>query len=118
VRTRPAAGRVTALAGVHAGPGLGGSRTYRDGVLAGLPLLWGDRRQPGRTGEQRVALGAYVAFFDLSLGLASPIAGWLAGNSGYASIYAMGAAAALTAMFLALSKRKPATVTKDTCTIS
>jgi len=36
-----------------------------------------------------VALGAYVAFFDLSLGRLT-IAGWLAGNSGYASIYAMG----------------------------
>jgi MFS family permease len=49
-----------------------------------------------------VALGAYMAFFDLSLGLTGPIAGWVAGQWGYAAVYAAGAISALAAFVLAL----------------
>jgi predicted MFS family arabinose efflux permease len=50
-----------------------------------------------------VVLGAYVAFFDLSLGITAPLAGWLAGHSGYAPIYALGAAAAALSALLTLT---------------
>lgn len=49
-----------------------------------------------------VALGAYMAFFDLSLGLTGPIAGWVAGEWGYAAVYATGALSGLAAFVLAL----------------
>lgn len=46
------------------------------------------------------ALGAYAAFFDLSLGLAGPIAGIIAGWSGYSSVYLFGGFSCLTAILL------------------
>ena len=52
-----------------------------------------------------VALGAYVAFFDLGLGVTGPLAGYVAGHLGYAAIYAFGALAAGTAALLSLSLR-------------
>ncbi len=52
-----------------------------------------------------VALGAYVAFFDLSLGVTGPLAGWLAGHNGYPSIYGLGALAAIAAALLALAQK-------------
>lgn len=55
-----------------------------------------------------VALGAYVAFFDLSLGLTAPLAGWIAGIAGYSAIYALGAFAAGVSFLLALSLYKKA----------
>lgn len=36
------------------------------------------------------AMGAYVAFLDVALGIASPVAGWLAGVQGYGAVYALG----------------------------
>jgi MFS family permease len=53
-----------------------------------------------------VALGAYVAFFDLALGLTAPLAGWIAGRWGYAAIYCFGAISAGVSVLLALSLRK------------
>ena len=50
-----------------------------------------------------VALGAYVAFFDLALGLTAPVAGLIAGQWGYAAIYCFGAVSALISFLLALS---------------
>jgi predicted MFS family arabinose efflux permease len=49
-----------------------------------------------------VALGAYMAFFDLSLGVTGPVAGWIAGEWGYSSVYAAGALSSLAAFVLAL----------------
>lgn len=49
-----------------------------------------------------VALGAYVAFFDLSLAVTAPLAGWVAGNFGYAAIYLFGLIACGIAFVLAL----------------
>ncbi|WP_212005166.1 MFS transporter [Chitinophaga sp. HK235] len=47
-----------------------------------------------------VALGAYVAFFDLALGITGPLAGLLAGYCGYAFIYLAAAVAAAIAILL------------------
>lgn len=53
-----------------------------------------------------VALGAYVAFFDLALGVTAPLAGWIAGRGGYAPIYALGAGAAALSAVVALTLRR------------
>lgn len=47
------------------------------------------RRAPPDT--RSLAMGAYVSFMDIALGLTSPLAGALAGNHGIASIYLAGA---------------------------
>lgn len=52
-----------------------------------------------------LALGAYVAFLDVALGLGSPAAGWLAGLQGYAAVYALGGACALAAMVVGMALR-------------
>lgn len=52
------------------------------------------------------ALGAYSAFFDLSLGLAGPIAGLLAGWLNYQSIYIFGAISCLSAVLILIKTRK------------
>lgn len=52
------------------------------------------------------ALGAYAAFFDLSLGLAGPIAGIIAGWFSYQSIYVFGAISCLLAFLVLLIKQK------------
>jgi predicted MFS family arabinose efflux permease len=51
------------------------------------------------------ALGAYSAFFDLSLGLAGPIAGIIAGWFGYQAIYIFGAAGALLAIVVLVARK-------------
>jgi len=59
------------------------------------------RRAPPRT--RSLAMGAYVAFLDIALGVTSPLAGALAGAWGIASIYLAGAVAAGLSMVVALS---------------
>lgn len=46
------------------------------------------------------ALGAYSAFFDLSLGVAGPVAGLIAGWFSYQSIYIFGAISGLSAILI------------------
>lgn len=52
-----------------------------------------------------VALGAYVAFFDLAIALSAPGAGLLVGAWGYASVFAAGAVAAALATLLTATDR-------------
>ena len=53
------------------------------------------------------ALGAYAAFFDLSLGIAGPIAGIIAAWSGYSSVYLFGGISCLAAiLILKVNKNK------------
>ncbi len=59
------------------------------------------RRVPAAS--RGTAMGAYVAFLDIALGLSSPVAGWLAGAQGYGAVYAMGGACALAAMVVAMA---------------
>ncbi|BAV07083.1 MFS transporter [Filimonas lacunae] len=54
------------------------------------------------------ALGAYAAFFDLSLGLAGPIAGIIAGWFNYQAIYLFGAISCLLALLLLVFKNTKA----------
>jgi MFS family permease len=54
-----------------------------------------------------VALGAYVAFFDLSLALASPLAGLVAEAFGYSAVYFFGLAACVSAFVVALQIKSP-----------
>ncbi|XLZ68988.1 arabinose transporter [Massilia sp. SR12] len=56
------------------------------------------------------AMGAYVAFLDISLGLTSPLAGALAGRHGVASVYLAGCGAVACALLIALRLlQRPAT---------
>lgn len=52
------------------------------------------------------ALGAYAAFFDLSLALAAPIAGIIAGWYDYQSVYFFGAISCLIAVLILLFNNK------------
>ena len=61
------------------------------------------RRVPAAS--RGAAMGAYVAFLDVALGLSGPAAGWLAGEQGYGAVYAMGGACALAAMVVAMALR-------------
>ncbi len=53
------------------------------------------------------AMGAFVAFLDIALGIAGPTAGVIAGQFGYAAVYLFGAACALLGAGLIASARSP-----------
>lgn len=56
------------------------------------------------------ALGAYAACFDLALGVGVPLLGLAAGQMGYGSTFALGAAGAATAFLAAAALSKPTEV--------
>ncbi|MBR8654344.1 arabinose transporter [Achromobacter sp. Marseille-Q0513] len=58
------------------------------------------RRAPPQT--RSLAMGAYVAFLDMSLGITSPLAGLLADAGGIASVYLAGASAVALSVVVAL----------------
>ncbi|WP_454672750.1 MFS transporter [Achromobacter pestifer] len=64
------------------------------------------RRVPAAS--RGAAMGAYVAFLDVALGISGPTAGWLASAQGYGAVYAMGGACALAAVCVAVALRRPA----------
>lgn len=51
------------------------------------------------------ALGAYAAFFDLSLGIAAPVAGLIATWFNYQSVYMFGAISCLLAVFILVLRK-------------
>lgn len=53
-----------------------------------------------------VALGAYVAFFDLALGVTGPLAGFVADHFGYAAVFAFGMIACIFSFSIALSLKE------------
>ncbi|EMY71539.1 transporter, major facilitator domain protein [Leptospira vanthielii serovar Holland str. Waz Holland = ATCC 700522] len=53
-----------------------------------------------------VALGAYVAFFDLALGVTGPLAGLVANHFGYAAVYAFGMITCGISFFIALNLKE------------
>lgn len=55
------------------------------------------------------AMGAFVAFLDIAYGLAGPVAGIIAGQFGYAAVYALGAISALLGAGLVVSARSAET---------
>lgn len=54
------------------------------------------------------AMGAFVAFLDIAYGVSGPAAGWVAGHFGYASVYLLGASAALLGILVAISGSRSA----------
>jgi len=58
------------------------------------------RRAPPQT--RSLAMGAYVAFLDIALGITSPLAGALADVRGVGSVYLAGAIAVALSLFIAL----------------
>ncbi|MCW7487471.1 MFS transporter [Leptospira meyeri] len=59
-----------------------------------------------------VALGAYVAFFDLALGVTGPLAGFVANQFGYAAVYAFGMIACTLSFLIALSLKEIKKITE------
>lgn len=51
------------------------------------------------------AMGAFVAFLDITYGISGPAAGAIAGHFGYASVYLFGAACALLGVLLVAASR-------------
>jgi len=54
------------------------------------------------------AMGAFVAFLDIAYGLAGPAAGLVAGQFGYAAVYTLGTACALSGVALIVMRRRVA----------
>ena len=52
-----------------------------------------------------LAVGAYIAFFDVALALAGPLTGAVAGTWGYPSVFLTGAAAAVLSVGVTLFAR-------------
>jgi len=76
-------------------------------VFPSLGLEAVGRVSPGSRG---IAMGAYNAFVDLTLGIGSPLLGLLAGNAGMQAVFWASAAAAVVAIPVTLYiKRQPAT---------
>ncbi|SEB00815.1 MFS transporter [Pedobacter hartonius] len=63
------------------------------------------------------ALGAYGAFFDLSLGIAAPVAGLIALWYNYQMVYVFGALSCLTAVLVLFLGEKEKADTKKTATV-
>ncbi|KQP05323.1 arabinose transporter [Pseudorhodoferax sp. Leaf265] len=61
------------------------------------------RRAPPQA--RGVAMGAYVAFLDISLGITGPVAGLIAGSAGVGAVYLVGAAAVALSFGVALQLR-------------
>ena len=55
------------------------------------------------------AMGAFVAFLDISYGVSGPVAGVIAGQFGYAAVYLFGTACALLGGALVVTARSPQT---------
>jgi len=64
------------------------------------------RRVPAAS--RGAAMGAYVAFLDVALGISGPTAGWLAASQGYGAVYGMGGACALAAVGVAWALKRSA----------
>lgn len=62
------------------------------------------RRAPPQT--RSLAMGAYVAFLDIALGITSPMAGALAGALGVDSVYLAGAISAVFSLLVAMTLLK------------
>ncbi|MDP9901990.1 arabinose transporter [Variovorax ginsengisoli] len=61
------------------------------------------RRAPPQA--RGVAMGAYVAFLDISLGITGPAAGWIAADAGVGSVYLAGAVTVALSLAVALHLR-------------
>jgi MFS family permease len=72
-------------------------------LFPSLALLVVNRVPEERRG---VAMGTFTAFFDLGMGIGSPLVGVAAAVGGYPAAFVLGAAGALAAIPVALSLRR------------
>jgi MFS family permease len=68
-----------------------------------FPSLAVEALQPMPTGNRGAALATYTVFFDLALGLAGPVDGFIAGKFGYADVFLVTAVGVLAGMALTLA---------------
>jgi MFS family permease len=93
-----------AMVGLAPGPGLAVAGAVLTGVGYSLVYpglgLEAVRRAPPQS--RAMAMGAYTAFLDLSLGVASPLLGVIAGRAGFAAVFLVGAVLVLGAAAIAI----------------
>jgi MFS family permease len=88
---------------------LGGALVTGLGCALVFPALGVEALKRVPPANRGSAMGAFVAFVDIAYGIAGPSAGLVAGHFGYASVYLLGAAAAILGTVLNLvSRRTPA----------
>ena len=71
--------------------GLCGRGAHRLWLFAGLPRLWRRSGAARAAASRGVAMGAFMAFLDMSLGLTGPAAGAIASAAGVNTVYLAGA---------------------------
>ncbi|SCW41386.1 Predicted arabinose efflux permease, MFS family [Rhizobium mongolense subsp. loessense] len=84
---------------------LGGALVTGFGCALVFPALGVEALKRVPPANRGSALGAFVAFLDIAYGVSGPVAGVIAGQFGYASVYLFGAACALAGATLALMAR-------------
>jgi MFS family permease len=84
---------------------LGGALVTGLGCALVFPALGVEALKRVLPANRGSAMGAFVAFLDIAYGFAGPSAGLIAGHFGYASVYLLGAAAAMLGAGLILVSR-------------
>jgi predicted MFS family arabinose efflux permease len=85
--------------------GLGGAALTGFGYSLAFPAFGVEAVKRIAPTSRGAALGIYVAFFDLGMGVTGPLSGLVASALGYPAIYAVGALAALLSLGIALALR-------------
>jgi MFS family permease len=87
---------------------LGGSLVTGLGCALIFPALGVEALKRVPPANRGSAMGAFVAFLDIAYGVAGPAAGLVAGHSGYAAVYLLGAASALLGAALVMISSRSA----------
>jgi predicted MFS family arabinose efflux permease len=88
---------------------LGGALVTGLGCALVFPALGVEALKRVVPANRGSAMGGFVAFLDIAYGLASPGAGLVAGQFGYAAVYLLGTASALLGAGLVVASRSTAT---------
>jgi predicted MFS family arabinose efflux permease len=99
------AGQLLLWLGDGAAYGLAGAALTGFGYSLAFPAFGVEAVKRIAPTSRGAALGMYVAFFDLGMGVTGPLSGVVASAFGYPAIYAFGAAAALLSLGIACALR-------------
>jgi predicted MFS family arabinose efflux permease len=100
-----AAGQISLWSAASPSPAIAGATLTGIGSSLVFPAMGvvAIRRVPPQ--NRGVAAGAYVAFFDIAIGVGGPLCGIIAGHYGYGSVFLASAVACLFAIALAVAIR-------------